>query len=351
MKKGMKKWILLCAALVLVFASMTVSAKTTYTIGSTNKTYKGAFYKMYYKGKLVTDDAHPALLVNNNIMIPYEYTLVKNGPHAKATFTNSSKKVTLVLGSRTVKAYVNKKYIKVNGKKKSISTAPFYAVIDGKKYIMLPAKAICAGLKLDYSYVKSEKSIYVSPKTASATATSVSGSNLQATQFKTMSTKQFIKVLGPIAQADYKKTGVLASVTLAQAINESGWGKTVLAQKGNNIFGMKIRLSENTWSGSTWDQKSYVTISTKEEYKGKKVTIQAKFRKYKNVAQSIGDHSAYLKNAKNGSSKRYKGLTSTTSYAKQLSIIQKGGYCTWSSYVSELKSIIKKYNLTQYDKK
>lgn len=155
--------------------------------------------------------------------------------------------------------------------------------------------------------------------------------------------------VGPIAREDYRKTGVLASVTLAQAINESGWGKSGLTQSSNNMFGMKTSLSGNSWSGSAWDGKSYAEVKTTEEYNGKKVIITAKFRKYSSVAQSIADHSAYLSNAMNGTHRRYNGLTTTKSYSTQLSILQKGGYCTWSGYVSELTTLIKKYNLTSWD--
>ena len=45
-----------------------------------------------------------------------------------------------------------------------------------------------------------------------------------------------------------KKTGVLASVTIAQAILESGWGQSELSLKANNLFGMKTNLSGNTWA-------------------------------------------------------------------------------------------------------
>ena len=50
-----------------------------------------------------------------------------------------------------------------------------------------------------------------------------------------------------------------------------------------------------------------------------------------------------------GTHRRYNGLTTTKSYSTQLSILQKGGYCTWSGYVSELTTLIKKYNLTSWD--
>lgn len=64
--------------------------------------------------------------------------------------------------------------------------------------------------------------------------------------------------------ADQKKTGILASVSMAQFILESGYGKSELAQNANNVFGMKCSLSGNTWSGSTWDGNSNYTKQIKE---------------------------------------------------------------------------------------
>jgi hypothetical protein len=88
---------------------------------------------------------------------------------------------------------------------------------------------------------------------------------------------------------------------------------------------------------------------TTEEYGGRKVKIKAAFRKYNSISESIADHSAYLVNAMNGSKRRYYGLTATKKYNEQLKILQKGGYCTWGSYVSELTNLIKKYKLTKFD--
>ncbi len=350
--KSMKKWILLLATIVLILSGLTVQAGEYKYYKSKRKvvTYTGSLYKVYYQGTLVSDDKHPAFMINDNIMIPYKTPLSKRGPKLKASYNSSKKLLRLQLGTYKVKMTLHKKYMYVNGSKKKLNTAATYVIMNNKKYVVVPAKAICAALHLNYSYVKSEKAVYIS-KPVQVTNSIQLGSTLTAKSFANMSTKQFIEAVGPLAQADYKKTGVLASVTIAQAINESGWGKTALAQASNNIFGMKTSLSGNTWSGSVWDGKSYTKIKTVEEYNGKKVTITAKFRKYDSVARSIADHSAYLCNAMNGSSKRYAGLTSTSSYSRQLKILQKGGYCTWSSYVSELTSLIKKYNLTKYDVK
>lgn len=174
-------------------------------------------------------------------------------------------------------------------------------------------------------------------------------SGTQASAFKNLSEADVIAKVGPIFTADQKKNGILASVSLAQFILESGYGKSELAQNANNCFGMKKSLSGNTWSGSSWDGKSIYTKKTQEEENGKMITIAADFRKYGCVEDSITDHSAYLLGAKNGSAFRYNGLKGCTDYKKAVQIIKDGGYATSSTYVSNLCSIIERWNLTKYD--
>ena len=109
-----------------------------------------------------------------------------------------------------------------------------------------------------------------------------------------------------------------ASVSLAQFILESGYGKSELAQNANNIFGMKCSLSGNTWSGSSGDGKSKYTKKTQEQNP-------------------------------DGSELRYAGLKGCTDYKKAVQIIKDGGYATSLTYVKKLISIIERWNLTQID--
>lgn len=161
--------------------------------------------------------------------------------------------------------------------------------------------------------------------------------------------EKFIKTIGPIATADYQKTGVLASITIAQACLESAYGTSELATKANNYFGMKTNLSGNKWT-SAWDGKSIYSKITGEEYiAGVYTKIKADFRKYPSLAKGIEDHSLYLIQAKNGSNFRYAGLQNCKDYKKAAQIIKNGGYATDSAYVSKLCNLITKWNLTQYD--
>lgn len=174
--------------------------------------------------------------------------------------------------------------------------------------------------------------------------------NTQATEFANLTEEQVIAKVGPLCTADQKKSGVLASISLAQFILESGYGKSELAQKANNCFGMKKSLSGNTWGGSTWDGTSVYTKETQEQNTdGSYTTVTADFRKYACVEDSIADHSAYLLGAMNGSKLRYDGIAGMTDYKAVAQLIKDGGYATSLTYVENLCSIIEKWNLTQYD--
>ena len=172
---------------------------------------------------------------------------------------------------------------------------------------------------------------------------------LQAKDLAAFSNGEVIRRVGPLFTADQKKTGVLASVSLAQFILESGYGKSELAQQANNCFGMKKSLSGNTWEGSVWDGKSIYTKKTREQRSWGTETVTAEFRKYACIEDSIADHSAYLTGAKKGSTLRYEGLKGCTDYRKAAQIVKAGGYATSSTYVNKLCSIIEQWKLTQYD--
>lgn len=172
----------------------------------------------------------------------------------------------------------------------------------------------------------------------------------QATKFKDCTEAEFVKVIGELCRVDQRTSGILACISAAQAILESGYGKTDLSQDANNLFGMKCILSGNTWSGTTWDGKSKYTKQTQEQnLSGKPYYVTADFRKYPNVEESIADHSAYLLGAANGKNQRYAGLAGEKDYKKAAQIIKNGGYATDINYVEKLCNIIKKWKLTQFN--
>lgn len=144
---------------------------------------------------------------------------------------------------------------------------------------------------------------------------------------------QFITAVSPGAQTGQKQHGILASLSIAQAILESGWG--VHTYGANNLFGIKA----NGWTGKT------VTIRTAEEdAKGNRYYINAAFRAYDSWADSIADHAAFLR-----SNNRYANLIGNTNYKAVCALIQADGYATEHDYATQLIALIENYKLNQYD--
>ena len=145
--------------------------------------------------------------------------------------------------------------------------------------------------------------------------------------------RAFLDKIGPMAAADMQKTGILASLTIAQAILESGWGKSGLTLKANNLFGIK-----GAYNGAS------VSCKTQEWDGSKYITITAAFRKYPSWAESVADHSALFLRLD-----RYKNLRGCTDYKKACQYVREDGYATDPAYTTKLVQIIEAYGLTQYD--
>ena len=162
--------------------------------------------------------------------------------------------------------------------------------------------------------------------------------------------QRFLDTMVPLAQADMKKSGILASLTLAQEIVESGWLTSELALNANNPHGMKADLSGNTWPGSTWNGEIYEKETAEQRKDGTYYTVVAPFRKYRNLQEAVADHSAYLAGArKDDGSLRYPGIVGEKDAAAAVRIVANGGYATSQTYEEKLMERITKYNLTQYD--
>ena len=173
----------------------------------------------------------------------------------------------------------------------------------------------------------------------------------QAVSLNGLSEADKIRTIAPLYQTVAAKTGMLASVGLAQFCLESGYGTTDLAQNANNMHGMKCSLSGNTWSNSTWDGVSKYSKKTAEQDKyGNTYYIWADFRKYPCMEDSIADRAAYYLGAMNGNNRRYPGIENMKTAEEQIKAIKAGGYATDVNYVSKLMNLVSRFNLTQYDK-
>lgn len=150
-----------------------------------------------------------------------------------------------------------------------------------------------------------------------------------------MTKKEFIDLVAPAAQQACKGTSIFPSVTIAQAILETGWGAHSV---GNNLYGIKATgVSTAHWNGE------YVEAKTIEYIGGRKRTINAKFRKYSSVVNSIKDHNSLLQLP------RYKRVRDSKTPEEQCRMLKVCGYATDPSYSDKLISIIRTNNLKQYD--
>ena len=143
----------------------------------------------------------------------------------------------------------------------------------------------------------------------------------------------FIGMLAQAAQDCQRKTGIPASITLAQAALESGWGAQAA---GNNLFGIK---ADRSWKGPTID------FRTTEHVDGKDVKLVDKFRRYDNWQASMIDHAQFL--LKNP---RYAPCFKETTGVGWAMQLQACKYATDPNYAKKLQSIIRDYNLAFYDR-
>jgi LysM repeat protein len=132
-----------------------------------------------------------------------------------------------------------------------------------------------------------------------------------------------------IAMKEMKRTGVPASITLAQAIVESNSGESNLAKNHNNHFGIKCK---SDWTGA----KTYQDDDAKQEC----------FRAYDAAELSFKDHSNFLKNRPNYVDLFLLDPVDDTAWAYGL---KKAGYATASDYPKKLLKIIDDYELAQYN--
>lgn len=139
----------------------------------------------------------------------------------------------------------------------------------------------------------------------------------------------YIARYSDIAVSEMKRTGVLASISLAQGILESNCGQSTLAVKGNNHFGVKCHKD---WEG----KKIYKDAEKPNEC----------FRLYPNVEASYRDHSDFLRYQD-----RYKSLFSLerTDYKGWAHGLKEAGYATDPAYPQKLIKIIEEYELYRFD--
>ncbi|MGJ8745500.1 glucosaminidase domain-containing protein [Polaribacter sp.] len=142
-------------------------------------------------------------------------------------------------------------------------------------------------------------------------------------------TLNYIKKYAPIAVREMHLHKIPASITLAQGVLESGSGRSELALKSNNHFGIKCHTD---WQG----ERVYHDDDEKGEC----------FRKYQYAETSFKDHSAFLTERKRYAFLFYYGSRNFKKWAKGL---RKAGYATDRKYPDKLIGIIENYELHEFD--
>ena len=194
--------------------------------------------------------------------------------------------------------------------------------------------------------------IYNADRMAAAIVAGITGQAAETTadaaRLAAMSREEFVEYIGRMAAADMQTSGILASVTAAQSILESGYGKSELALNALNLGGMKAELSGNTWA-SAWDGRTYIKDTAEQRADGSYYTVTAAFRAYPSVAAYLADHSAYLAGARAGSDLRYAGVVGCRDYRRAFQILKDGSYATSKDYVNKLCAVVERWNLTRFD--
>jgi LysM repeat protein len=149
--------------------------------------------------------------------------------------------------------------------------------------------------------------------------------------------RDFILAIAPGARESQRKSGVPASVTLAQAILESDWGRSRLSSEANNLFGIKA-LREPGSAG-------VYEASTREVYSGQSVMVLGAFKAYLSIADSIADHGNWFHD-----NRRYHDALTVRDDPRAFAYaISAAGYATDPGYAPKLIDLMDRFNLYAYD--
>lgn len=175
----------------------------------------------------------------------------------------------------------------------------------------------------------------------SVTANTVSASTFSSLTAGISSSQSFINSIAEYARKLASDNDLYASVMIAQAGLESGWGNSTLSQAPyNNLFGIKGQYKGNTANFNTLEDNG----------SGNYYQINDGFRVYPSVKESLQDYAYLLRNGLTYNKQFYSGAwkSNTNSY-KDATAFLTGRYATDTRYGSKLNSIIQTYNLTKYD--
>ncbi len=149
----------------------------------------------------------------------------------------------------------------------------------------------------------------------------------------------YIRTYREIAVKEMERTGIPASIKLAQAILESNGGRSELARKAHNHFGIKCG---NDWNGATYHLED-------DDYDSGGNKVQSCFRVYRRDDASFIAHSEFLRDPKKSSRYGFLFRIPPTDYRRWAHGLRKAGYASNPRYAQLLIDLIERYKLDQYD--
>lgn len=251
-----------------------------------------------------------------------------NNTDSSAADTVASQSANTSNNSEVISATVAASNVKVTSAAVSAASAATPTVASASSASSTPASATSSAV--------APQSATASANTTAAYAAQAPASSvdLNSLHFSNNSrSQQFIQSVAQGAIDGWNQYRVLPSITVAQAILESGWGQSSLSTSAHNLFGIK-----GSYNGHS------VVMRTREVYGGRSVYVNANFRAYANNSESVTDHGRFL-----NVNSRYRNLLGDTNYVSVANKLRQDGYATDPSYANSLINLVRTYNLTQLD--
>lgn len=315
---------------VVVDTDIVRAIDTTMYNGNTNENIIKEIIQKYILYKEVNSIKVPVTKeekykVKEKKMIPVSHVIFINGK-SEIVKTNEEKTIE-VIKTKYVEKYVTKKEIIWNAR--DLSQTINY--MSSNKYINNNQET---SIKQLYQIDKMIAPNTFSPVVNGNGVDPFSGQAM--THQISLSDEQFINKVGTLAVQVYKNQGgEVPALTVAQAILESGWGRSGLSEKYNNLFGIKAY----DWNGPK-------VLEPTTEYNAQNIPyhIMSYFRVYPSWKDSIIDHGNFiLENS------RYHNMIGVKSYLEQANDLVIDGYATNSSYANMLIGIVNEYDLGRFD--
>lgn len=194
---------------------------------------------------------------------------------------------------------------------------------------------------LSLSFLLTDCKTLMGGKNSSSSSTRARSAPAGISAYSTTSDLQssYIQLYKNEAVAEMQRTGIPASITLAQGMLESSYGQSPLAKEANNHFGIKCG---GGWTGASYHKKD-------DDYDPTGNLTESCFRKYRDPNESFYDHSEFIRDPRKANRYGFLFNLDHRDYQGWAKGLQSAGYATSGTYASQLISLIERYQLNIYD--